>query len=146
MLEQESNCYINHLVKLGFKKTKTRLALVDAITERSGCFSAKDIYQDLPRSMGISFSTVYRNFQAFAECGILHSIGTEGRFVSCAGRDSETDLQHLRHTLYRCFSCSDIEERVETTDQDCFIDKGPLAHVGSAVTEVVGQCRKCSQS
>ena len=91
----------------GYKRTEARRALLAAVAEQSGPFSAAEIYAALrQRAPGVGRATVFRTLDLLASLGLAQRIGEERAgggaiYVSCAGA-------HHHHLI--CSGCHSVSE------------------------------------
>src|SRR6478609_7073644 len=91
----------------GYKRTAARWALLAAVAEQSGPFSAAEIYAALrQRAPGVGRATVFRTLDLLASLGLAQRIGEEragggAMYVACAGA-------HHHHLI--CSACHSVSE------------------------------------
>ncbi|MBC7385431.1 MAG: transcriptional repressor [Cryobacterium sp.] len=133
----------------GFRRTKPRAAVLQALASGHGPFSAEDIFRVLSKkkSAPIDLVTVYRNLQGFQEAGIARVIDLGDQI---ARYELSLDPGHHHHHV-TCRSC-----RKTLPLDDCFLEEieGRIARVVAAKgfsevehrLEFLGICDACSRS
>ena len=135
---------IEILASKGFKRTKTREYIANVISGFEKPFGPKDVHDLVSKKSNVDFATVYRNFQIFSDCDLLHPVGSHGKFVACSKLHCD---DHAVHTIFRCKKCHMTQELVEVKKPTANHSEGPQAFkVESSVTEVTGICAACAAS
>ncbi len=123
----------------GIKRTPQRIAIFTALAGRKDHPSAEDVYRLVKSKIPtISFDTVYRTLDLFAQCGLIRRVnhaGSKGRF------DPNV---HAHHHLV-CVRCKRIVDfRWEA------LDKLPVppavrrwGRVQGKTLEIWGLCKEC---
>ena len=135
------NACFHILTAKGYKKTRTRVIIAEAISQFAKPFGPKELHDQVSQSANIDFATVYRNFQIFSGCELLHAVGTQGKFVACSELHCETNTSH---TIFYCRSCDMTEEVVDTSRPRKKVAAPDSFIAESLVTQVIGICADCS--
>jgi len=125
--------------KRGLRVTFQRLEIFKALTRRKDHPSAEDIYEAVkPGLPMISFDTVYRTLDLFAQCGLV-------RKVHHAGHKNRYDPDVSSHHHLVCTRCKRIEDfKWEEADALSLPKKvRKWGRVEGKTVEVWGLCRKC---
>ncbi|WP_108666069.1 Fur family transcriptional regulator [Euzebya rosea] len=128
------------LREAGLRVTRQRLAVLEALKERTDALSAQDVWAEFrERGETIGLSTVYRTLESLQDVGLLDSFDRDGeqayRFCSTS---------HHHHLV--CLSCNEVEElRAEIVEE--WVGRVSEAH-GFEVTahraDIYGHCAGCS--
>lgn len=130
----------SQLAGRGYKITRPRRVILEALMEKTGWVTAKDLYEEISGQVDhIDFSTVCRNLDVLTGLEILCRVDLEnnGIFAYCMREKRE----HHHHLI--CRSCG----------KTSLIETCPLANLSSEQTEgfselecrfeVYGICRDC---
>ena len=127
----------------GYRLTRSRRMLLNALLEKTDWTSASALHQDLcQRHPQIIFSTVYRNLEKLTALGLLCRIDREnmGLFEY---RLNDTPEHHHHHLI--CRYCGKVEALhfcpLEQKSPQTFMDYSEL----ECRFEVYGRCRDCSE-
>ena len=124
----------------GLKTTRQRLAVLEALADRSDALSAQELYLEF-RSRGdvIGLSTVYRTLTSLADAGLLDVFPRDGEqaFRSCSP-------QHHHHLI--CTECNDVQE-LEAALVEEWVDKVSQTHTFEVTrhrADIYGRCHRCA--
>lgn len=112
-------CDLNHqtfvetsldvLRSLGARVTKTRSAVLQALSSTKKPLSARELFELVSKSKDagkIDQVTVYRILETLEEFGLIHRVFPSGGYLPCFHQNCGDSL----HILIRCSSCEDITE------------------------------------
>ena len=93
----------------GARVTKTRLAVVRAMSEAKKPLSATKLYEVFSenKSLGkIDQVTIYRVLETLKELGLVHQVFPSGGYLPCFHQHCGDAM----HVLVRCSSCEEVTE------------------------------------
>ncbi len=128
------------LREAGLRVTRQRMAVLDALKDRTEALSAQDVYHEFrQRGESIGLSTVYRALESLQEAGLLDSVDREGEqaFRYCS-------TGHHHHLI--CISCNEVAELKGTIVEE-WVDRVSQAHdfeVTGHKADIYGRCASCS--
>jgi len=97
------------LRKSGARITKTRRAVIDALSDTAVPLSAREIYEKIEKAKAsdrVDQVTVYRILEAFLERNLVHQVFPSGGYLPCFHHSCAEAL----HVLIRCSVCEKISE------------------------------------
>lgn len=128
------------LREAGLRVTRQRLAVLDALKDRTEALSAQDVYHEFrQRGESIGLSTVYRALESLQDAGLLDAIDREGEqaFRYCS-------TGHHHHLI--CISCNEVEELKGTIVEE-WVERVSEVHdfdVTGHRADIYGRCASCS--
>ena len=129
------------LREAGLRVTRQRLAVLEALKERTDALSAQDVWAEFrERGETIGLSTVYRTLESLQDVGLLDSFDRDGeqayRFCSTS---------HHHHLV--CLSCNEVEElQAEIVEE--WVGRVSEAHdfqVTAHRADIYGRCANCKE-
>ncbi|MDF2503750.1 Fur family transcriptional regulator [Clostridium sp.] len=129
----------------GYKLTKQRFQIIDAINKNRKHMSIDEIYSKVKRR-NIGLSTVYRNVIILEKVGILKSIN----MCSINYYEIESTAKHKVHVHAQCIKCNkliDIDESKMIVDWESVVnntEKNYSITVDSVSIMLSSICSKCS--
>lgn len=124
----------------GLRVTRQRLAVLDALRDRTVALSAQDMYHEF-RQQGesIGLSTVYRTMESLQDAGVVDSIDREGEqaFRLCS-------TTHHHHLI--CISCNEVEELKGTIVEEWVsrVSRTYDFEVTGHRADIYGRCARCA--
>jgi Fur family ferric uptake transcriptional regulator len=142
---QDVSAEVNHILQKlregRLRVTSQRTALVKALVQQAGPFTADELHQQVVRQ-GIDLVTVYRSLSTFADLEIIHPVdfndGTQ-RF-EYSGSDP---LDHHHHHIV-CKSCKKAEpvEICGLKKHEQALEQRGFSNISHRL-EFFGLCREC---
>lgn len=137
------------LKSTGARITKTRLAILQILSEGQAPISARELFElvSAGKDAGkMDQVTVYRILETFKELGLVHRVFPSGRYLPCFHQHCSDSL----HILIRCSSCEEISELdvpQETLAPMIWYLKGEHGFLpDDHLFQVNGVCSKCQKS
>lgn len=133
--------FVELLHKVGLKKTKHRLLILDLLHQHEDFMSADDLFFEAKKvDASISLSTVYRMLESFVEKNIVTPISLE------TSNQLKYELTHKDHTHHLiCTNCHKVIH-VAGCPIDTYEDKLEATygfHVEKHKLEFYGLCETC---
>ena len=124
----------------GLRVTRQRMAVLDALNDRTEALSAQEVYLEFRRDgASIGLSTVYRALESLEGAGLLDVLPRNGEqtFRYCSPK-------HHHHLV--CTVCNTVEE-LEAALVEEWVTKVSQAHdfeVSTHRADIYGRCRSCA--
>lgn len=128
------------LRKAGLRITRQRLAVFDALKDRTEALSAQEVYLEFrQRGESIGLSTVYRALESLDEAGLLDSFARDGEqtYRHCSPK-------HHHHLI--CTECSLVLELEAPLVED-WVERVSDAHAFEVTghrADIYGRCATCA--
>jgi Fur family ferric uptake transcriptional regulator len=125
----------------GYKLTRQRRAILDAITRNHSHLTPAAVYeQTIKRYPGIGLVTIYRTLDLLAQMGFICEVHSHG---SCRSYMMRRSSGHHHHLL-----CSDCQRVIDFTDCNLKQIEETIARkedfeIDSHLIEFVGRCHDC---
>ena len=130
------------LKKKGFRLTNQRLAVLKAVSEFNGHFTAEDLHRHLNRS-DIGIATVYRTVQLLQDMGYIRQAFLPG---GSAVYEYTHDMPGHSHAHMQCLECGAVFELREDMMEN--MEKTVLEQYGFRVADhhitLTGLCAECA--
>jgi len=128
------------LTKRGFKKTPTRVAIINIFTQNDKPINADFIYKKLKGN--IDEATIYRTLTSFLESGILKKIDLRKS-------SSYFELNNDHHHHIVCMKCGFIEDFKENKGIEKLLDQvvsksSKFKSIKEHSLELFGFCKVCN--
>ncbi len=142
-MKQDIKQFKNHLRRRGFKYTRSREEILEAICAYPGHFDVENLIFHL-RKQGsrVSRGTVYRTIPLLVEAKILRSVAFTDRHAHY-----ESTVRNDHHDHLICLHCGKVFEfyrgKMEAELEDVCRENNfhPVGHK----MEITGYCSKCKQ-
>lgn len=124
----------------GLRITRQRLAVLDALRNRTEAVSAQEVYLEFRgRGESIGLSTVYRALESLDEAGLLDSFARDGEqaYRHCSPK-------HHHHLI--CTECSRVLELEASLVED-WVERVSEAHAFEVTghrADIYGRCDACA--
>jgi Fe2+ or Zn2+ uptake regulation protein len=131
----------NILRKSGYKKTPTRLAILQVFQKKSNPLSAQEIINSLPSDT--DQTTVYRTLKSFKEKGLIKQIDLRHNHA-------HYELANIaEHHHLICLSCGKIEDvhhcGIEAMEGTVLRSSRHFAEIQQHALEFYGICKACAK-
>lgn len=108
--QKNSQAFVDSSVKVlksgGVRVTKTRLAVLQVLSELDKPHSARELFEAVAGCDKIDQVTVYRILEKFEKMELVHRVFPSGSYFPCFHQDCGPSP----HILIRCSACEDISE------------------------------------
>ena len=133
----------------GLRVTNPRISVIEALGAAKEPLSISEIINAVAKkgkNSELDKVSVYRTVETLRKCGLLHAVGSDGKFFRC----EHTACAHAHHIMLRCLRCLGVKE---VSIEDKYIR--PLIKYLSSVAkfeletheiQAGGICKQCSES
>lgn len=126
------------LKEKGYKKTKSRIAIIHILSQQTKAVSFVDIVRS-SQEYPLDEVTVYRFLQELESLHLVKKITSVRGYMKCDG-----DTHTHNHYFLVCNDCHDIQEKV-LHDNETII-KALGVYPDKQCIEIVGKCEKCHKN
>jgi Fur family ferric uptake transcriptional regulator len=142
---RSESTFVEYLKQRGFKVTRQRMTILEAIFESREHFTAEQLHRRLVEAgQRVSLATVYRSVNVLVEGGFLEALDVGGGQMLY--ERVEGAEEHHDHLV--CLACGAIEEfrcdEIERLQEEAAAERGfEITHHS---LRIFGRCRECRQS
>jgi len=128
---------LTELKHAGFRITEQRKAIIDFIAGREDHPSARQIYDEIKSSLGISFATIYNTLKTLVELELIKEID----FEHSENRYDTNLIPHLNLVCIECGKIEDVDFNLPVSSEE-IKTKNNFTTTGYRL-EYMGLCARC---